>query len=288
MSTVCYDINLDKGDPLAQSDARLLNITWAQYSSEWNSTMHAHRHAEMFFIMSGSGAFQLQRHSFPVSGRSLVIINPGVMHCEQSNQGSPLEYIVLGVENLEMAANEQGYVLTTFNRDWDTVSVSLRLMLQEARSGQDGYSQVCQRMLEIILLRILRRRGLSLASEAVGMDDNRECGMVRRYIDEHFKESITLDQLAELAHINKYYLVHAFRKAYGTSPINYLISRRIQESRFLLTNSNHSLSQIARILGFSSLSYFSQSFHRTEGVSPMEYRKLHTAEARQQAGESGG
>ena len=283
MSTVCYDINLDKGNPLAQSDARLLNITWAQYSSEWNSTMHAHRHAEMFFIMSGSGTFQLQRHSFPVSGRSLVIINPGVMHCEQSNQGSPLEYIVLGVENLEMAANEQGYVLTTFNRDWDTVSVSLRLMLQEARSGQDGYSQVCQRMLEIILLRILRRRGLSLASEAVGMDDNRECGMVRRYIDEHFKESITLDQLAELAHINKYYLVHAFRKAYGTSPINYLISRRIQESRFLLTNSNHSLSQIARILGFSSLSYFSQSFHRTEGVSPMEYRKLHTAEARQQA-----
>ena len=288
MSTVCYDINLDKGDPLAQSDARLLNITWAQYSSEWNSTMHAHRHAEMFFIMSGSGTFQLQRHSFPVSGRSLVIINPGVMHCEQSNQGSPLEYIVLGVENLEMAANEQGYVLTTFNRDWDTVSVSLRLMLQEARSGQDGYSQVCQRMLEIILLRILRRRGLSLASEAVGMDDNRECGMVRRYIDEHFKESITLDQLAELAHINKYYLVHAFRKAYGISPINYLISRRIQESRFLLTNSNHSLSQIARILGFSSLSYFSQSFHRTEGVSPMEYRKLHTAEARQQAGENGG
>lgn len=288
MSTVCYDINLDKGDPLAQSDARLLNITWAQYSSEWNSTMHAHRHAEMFFIMSGSGTFQLQRHSFPVSGRSLVIINPGVMHCEQSNQGSPLEYIVLGVENLEMAANEQGYVLTTFNRDWDTVSVSLRLMLQEARSGQDGYSQVCQRMLEIILLRILRRRGLSLASEAVGMDDNRECGMVRRYIDEHFKESITLDQLAELAHINKYYLVHAFRKAYGTSPINYLISRRIQESRFLLTNSNHSLSQIARILGFSSLSYFSQSFHRTEGVSPMEYRKLHTAETRQQAGENGG
>ena len=97
VSTVCYDINLDKGDPLAQSDARLLNITWAQYSSEWNSTMHAHRHAEMFFIMSGSGTFQLQRHSFPVSGRSLVIINPGVMHCEQSNQGSPMEYIVLGV-----------------------------------------------------------------------------------------------------------------------------------------------------------------------------------------------
>ena len=287
MSTVYYDINHEKSDPLAQSGAKLLNITWAQYSSEWNSTMHAHRHAEMFFIMSGNGSFQLQRHSFPVSGRSLVIINPGVMHGEQSDPDSPMEYIVLGVENLEMAANEQGYALTIFHRDWDAISSCLRLMLQEARSKQDGYSQVCQRLTEIILLRILRRRGMSLASEEFAQDDNRECGIVRRYIDEHFKESITLDQLAELAHINKYYLVHAFRKTYGTSPINYLISRRIQESRFLLTNSNHSLSQIARILGFSSLSYFSQSFHRAEGVSPMEYRKLHTAEARQSAGEVG-
>ena len=287
MSTVYYDINHEKSGPLAQSGAKLLNITWAQYSSEWNSTMHAHRHAEMFFIMSGSGSFQLQRHSFPVSGRSLVIINPGVMHGEQSDPGSPMEYIVLGVENLEMAANEQGYALTIFHRDWDAISSCLRLMLQEARSKQDGYSQVCQRLTEIILLRILRRRGMSLASEEFAQDDSRECGIVRRYIDEHFKESITLDQLAELAHINKYYLVHAFRKTYGTSPINYLISRRIQESRFLLTNSNHSLSQIARILGFSSLSYFSQSFHRAEGVSPMEYRKLHTAEAKQSTGEVG-
>ena len=52
-------------------------------------------------------------------------------------------------------------------------------------------------------------------------------------------------------------------------------ARRIQESRFLLTETDHTLSQIARILGFSSLSYFSQSFRRLEGVSPMEYRRRH-------------
>ena len=278
MTNAYYDIKQDYGGPLAQSGARLLNITWAQYSSEWNSTTHAHRHAEMFFILSGEGVIELQRHSFPVSGRSLVIINPGVMHCEQSSPANPMEYIVLGGENLEMAANEQGYVLTHFHRDWETVAGCLRFMLQEVRAGQEGYSQVCQRLLEIILLRILRRSGLALATEAAGQGDSRECDIVRRYIDEHFKENISLDQLAELAHINKYYLVHTFRKTYGTSPINYLISRRIQESRFLLTNSNHSLSQIARILGFSSLSYFSQSFRRAEGVSPLEYRKMHSAQ----------
>ena len=82
-----------------------------------------------------------------------------------------------------------------------------------------------------------------------------------------------LEQLAQLAHLNKFYLAHAFRREFGTSPISYLISRRIEESRFLLRETDHTLSLIAQILGFSSLSYFSQCFRRVEGISPMEYRR---------------
>jgi len=47
----------------------------------------------------------------------------------------------------------------------------------------------------------------------------------------------------------------------------------VDESRFLLRKTDHSLSLIAEILGFSSLSYFSQCFRRVEGISPTEYRK---------------
>ena len=97
--------------------------------------------------------------------------------------------------------------------------------------------------------------------------------MIRRYIDNHFKEDLTLDHLAELAHLNKYYLSHSFRREFGTSPISYLISRRLDESRFLLRKTDYSLSLIAEILGFSSLSYFSQCFRREEGISPTEYRR---------------
>lgn len=101
---------------------------------------------------------------------------------------------------------------------------------------------------------------------------------MRRYIDEHFAEPLTLDALAELAHVNKYYLVHAFSKEYGVTPINYLLLCRIRESKHLLANTNLSLSQIAQVHGFSSPSYFSQSFRRLEGISPMEYRKRRRAE----------
>ena len=47
----------------------------------------------------------------------------------------------------------------------------------------------------------------------------------------------------------------------------------VDESRFLLQKTDHPLSLIAEILGFSSLSYFSQCFRRVEGISPTEYRK---------------
>ena len=73
--------------------------------------------------------------------------------------------------------------------------------------------------------------------------------------------------------MNKFYLSHAFKQEYGVSPINYMISRRINESKYLLAETDLSLSQIAQLLGFSSLSYFSQVFRKTQGVSPMEYRQ---------------
>ena len=73
--------------------------------------------------------------------------------------------------------------------------------------------------------------------------------------------------------MNKYYLSHSFKKEYGISPVNYLISRRIDESKYLLAETDLSMSQIAQLLGFSSLSYFSQVFRRTQDISPMEYRQ---------------
>lgn len=149
----------------------------------------------------------------------------------------------------------------------------LELMLQEARELQPGYEQVCAALLSVVLLRLSRQEGVALSEEPSGPRISRECDLVRRYIDNHFKEDLTLDQLAQLAHLNKYYLAHTFRREFGVSPINYLISRRIEESRFLLRETDHTLTLISQMLGFSSLSYFSQCFRRVEGISPMEYRK---------------
>ena len=73
--------------------------------------------------------------------------------------------------------------------------------------------------------------------------------------------------------MNKYYLVHAFKNYKGVSPINYLITRRIQEAKLLLETSNFSIAKIAQAIGFSSQSYFSQVFRKETGLSPIQYRK---------------
>ena len=184
-----------------------------------------------------------------------------------------MEYVVLGVEGLEALTGAGGWSLIHMTGEQEMVSACLRMMTREIREEQAGCAQICRNLLEVILLRLARREDFALSDAPPS--SNRECGQVRRYIDNHFKENLTLDQLAGLVHVSKDHLSHAFQRSYGTSPISYLISRRIQESRFLLTETDHTLSQIARILGFSSLSYFSQSFRRLEGVSPMEYRRRH-------------
>lgn len=252
---------------------RLSYITKDQFSTTWTSELHTHNCAELFVILDGHGRFRTLFEEFPISVQDLLIVNVNVPHTEVSSLKSPLQYIVLGVEGLEVAAAEEGYTMLHLHDGWTELNSCLDIMLHESSKTQPGHERICQNLLEVVLIWLGRQQDLSFSGGATGPRASKECEMIRRYIDNHFKEDLTLDHLAELAHLNKYYLSHSFRKEFGTSPISYLISRRLDESRFLLRKTDYSLSLIAEILGFSSLSYFSQCFRREEGISPTEYRR---------------
>ena len=64
----------------------------------------------------------------------------------------------------------------------------------------------------------------------------------------------------------------------GISPINYLISKRIEESKNLLCTTNYSIRDISTIVGFSNSSYFSQMFKKSTGLSPREYKLQYNLE----------
>lgn len=281
----------EKGQAKLRESAKLLYANAARYDPHWHSMPHTHSCSELFFVTGGRGAFHLQNLVYPVQRGDLVIVNTGLEHTETSDEASPLEYIVLGVEGLEALSPQpdaNGWAAVSLHGLGTDLTPYLHAVVREMELQEPGFQAICQGLLEVILTLLIRHANFTFSLADGDKKSSRECSMVRRYIDAHFKENLSLDQLAALAHVNKYYLVHTFTREYGTSPINYLISRRIHESRRLLESTNHSLSQISHMLGFSSPSYFSQVFRKQAGVSPQEYRKAFKAQQEKGGGKGGG
>ena len=274
MSRSYYSLDKEKTFTI-RGTAKLLNVASAKYGGDWHSMPHTHNHMELFYIVGGRGQFLIQDQLYPVNASNLVIINPNIPHTEVSLNAQPLEYIVLGIEGVELASSDSSNGQFSLLDHFESMEISgcLRNILREMEQKSPGYEDVCQAYMEILIIRLMRNTELALPSEPQVISKNHQCAAVKRYIDQHFKETLTLEQLAEEAHMNKYYLSHAFKKEYGVSPINYMITCRVEESKYLLAETDLSLSRIAQLLGFSSLSYFSQVFRRTQGISPLEFRQ---------------
>lgn len=106
-------------------------------------------------------------------------------------------------------------------------------------------------------------------------NSSHECHKVKRFIEHNYQSMISLDSLAENCSLSKYYLSHRFTELYGKSPIAYLNEVRLASARDLLLTTNHSIEEIAGCIGFSSTSYFSQSFQKNFHESPQQFRKSH-------------
>lgn len=264
-------------EPDIRSSVKLRNAASARYGGDWSSIPHTHSYTELFYVVGGDGQFRIDGDLFPVHSNQLIIVNPNIVHTEVSYEDHPLEYIVVGVEGpeLSMQGEHDGRFCIFSVPESAPILSNMRSILLEMQKRQFGYEAVCQAYTELLIIHLLRSSNFSVAESSSEVPMNSQCVSVRHFIESHYKEHLTLDQLAEEAKVNKYYLAHAFKREYGMPPINYLITCRIKEGKRLLVETSMSLSQISGILGFSSPSYFSQAFRRSENISPMEYRKLH-------------
>lgn len=96
------------------------------------------------------------------------------------------------------------------------------------------------------------------------------------YINDNLGSDIRLVMLATLADVSPDHLGRAFKQAIGLSPHRYVIERRLERAKELLTTSNRPLSEIAYGLGFSSQSHFTTAFRRFLGMTPRAYRDHHS------------
>ncbi|MBQ5422572.1 MAG: helix-turn-helix domain-containing protein [Clostridiales bacterium] len=99
--------------------------------------------------------------------------------------------------------------------------------------------------------------------------------IARQYMDENFEHGITVAEAAQYVFLSQGYFTRAFKDELGISPMNYLMSKRIEKACELLENNEIKVSSIAVQSGFSSPQRFNVAFRKLMGKTPMEYRKEH-------------
>lgn len=273
MSSLNYRLN---DTDLKHIDARLLYITESSFGADWLSIPHTHHFVELFFITKGNGKFMIENELYTIKKNDLIVINPNVLHTEYAEEGSKdsFEYVVLGVNGLkflDMSLN-QTFLIYDFSNQRQLILNYLNLLLEEIKLKKENFTLICQNLLEALLLIIARGTKADLKIEP-SKKITQECRFIEQYISTHYKEEITLDELADLTYLNKYYLIHSFKEFTGYSPINYLINVRINEAKHLLSTTDYPISKVAMQVGFSSHSYFCQIFKKETGQSPLQYRK---------------
>lgn len=93
-----------------------------------------------------------------------------------------------------------------------------------------------------------------------------------QYIDSHYAEKLTLDTLAEVAFLSKYYFTRTFTLQVGISPYKYINSVRLTHAKALLDNTALSIEEIGWQVGFGGAKNFIRAFKRATGHSPNDYR----------------
>ena len=93
-------------------------------------------------------------------------------------------------------------------------------------------------------------------------------------IHEHYDEKISIERMADTAHLSRSALFQRFQEICGMPPLQYLNQRRLEVAKYLLLSTNLSVLEVAERTGFYDASHFSRSFFAAIGMSPAEYRKI--------------
>ena len=152
-----------------------------------------------------------------------------------------------------------------------SVAIGGKLEQLPELEGFDRY----HRLLEI-LNDLSRAKGKSLASLAYNpnksLETEHRIGLVCKHIHEHFTDEVSLEELANMANMNKSAFCRFFKKMTGKTAVEYVNDLRIGRACQLILK-DRSVSQVAFESGFNSLTHFHRCFIDRKRVSPLEYRK---------------
>lgn len=142
-------------------------------------------------------------------------------------------------------------------------------MFKEQIEKQQGWKGMMDAYLRYLIIYLSRRYTPSIHQEKTEAID---IANSVSYMEAHFKEDLTVEELASKSYMSTRHFSRIFNTVYHTSPCSYMILLRLQYACGLLKNSDLSISEVATYSGFNDVNYFSRQFSKKFSLTPKEYR----------------
>ena len=243
---------------------------------------HSHDHYELYFQLSGTREFFLKDKMFVLPPNCLCVIPPFSLH---KTEGGAYERININVSENLLKKEEIRFLKECATRcvlrlDDEYLPVVLALLKEGSalKAMKPKLKKDYELSIVQTILYFLQKQTLSPLGEASSAPPIEESAdpMVLKlvfYLNENYKEEITLEKLCAKFFLSKATLCSRFKKKMHCSIMEYLFRVRLNKAKALLVNSTKSIDEISYLCGFSSANYFSLIFKKSIGLSPLNYRK---------------
>lgn len=253
-------------------------IQEAGYSKKDEAHVH-HRHdLDSFLIaavVSGFGELVIGDDTYPLIKGACFFVDCRLPHYYRSHEAEPWELLWV---HFNGSTSQQYYDYFTSQskavfhpRYFDKVVSAITEMMDiNEKKLPDAEIITSKLIVELLTIALTVNNNEQQSDSAL----KQKLLSVHNYIDEHFAEDISLEMLSSRFYISKYYLTREYKRIYGKTIFQHLITARINCGKKLLRFTDKSVEEIAHLCGFNDQSYFARQFKKSENLTCFSYRKM--------------
>lgn len=237
-------------------------------SISFNNTDARHDYY-MMYVIKGSMNIEFGDYAGVINAGELLVMRPGTKYRYRSEKGSGLNYLWLHFTGYEAEKTvEKASVPLNkicFCGNIGSVIECWKRLYTEFILNDEHFEEATILILKEILIAFSR-----------AVNNKRKKNRLLKstmYIHENYQKKINIEALALMENLSLSHYRALFTQMFGESPVEYIISRRIDAAIYMLESSDKKLSEISSLVGYNDVYYFGRQFKRKIGVSPGKYRK---------------
>lgn len=272
---------IEEENNLNHLEVKILEVQKNSYDEKISSRIQFHPFTYFYYLKEGFGRLAIESESIQVNAGDLIIINSNIGHTFYLDESiTNVKILGFGIESLSIAGlvDDEAKDINYFhidNRDRTLTFEDYFEDIYREYEGDDIFAKSLANAIASTLVINLLRKYRKFITIKHDKKVNRQIDYIKSYIDTNYSDDIKLEDLSQMAYMNKFHLISEFKQSYRITPIEYLILKRVEVSKNLLISTNHTMEEISAMVGFNSQSYFNQVFKKKAGQTPSQFRRKH-------------